>query len=324
MKREEGRKGRGNSGFRIQNSEWGSICVALIVGISAGCASPKVAQFTDADWVSYSSTARGCYERGDFRRAAEAYGRAEQRAVALDDANALAVSTVNRAVCLLAEEGKAEEARAGVAVALADVRVTKERRAELLAVGARAELALGRWDEAAGLSEAAMKLDPPSVLKAQALLVQSAVQLAKKDSVEAAKVLSGGMSSKEWAQLPGVLRAEVALRRAEIATAEKRFAEAMALQDEAAALWKTAGRLPEMARALAEAGRQAQLAGNLSGACNRFYRASRSQWAQGLQSEAVRTLEEGVVCAEELKDEAMGKRMAELFVTFQDGKRLTE
>ena len=76
--------------------------------------------------------------------------------------------------------------------------------------------------------------------------------------------------------------------------------------------------------ALAEAGRQARAAGNLPGACDRLYRASRSQWAQGLQAEAVRTLEEGVACAEELKDEAMGKRMAELFVTYKDGKRLTE
>ena len=150
------------------------------------------------------------------------------------------------------------------------------------------------------------------------------MQLAKKDSAAAAKVLSSGISSKEWAQLPGVLRAEYAARRSEIETTENRFAEAMTLQDEAAALWKKEGRLPEMARALAEAGRQAQLAGNLAGACDRLYRASRSLWAQGLQPEAVRTLEEGMACAEKLNDEAMGKRMAELVVTYQDGKRLLE
>ena len=321
MKREEGR--REGSGFRIQGSGWGRWMAGLVVVVAAGCAAPKVVQFSDADWVSHSTTARGCYERGDFRRAADAYGRAEQRAVALDDADALAVSTVNRAVCFLAE-GRAEEARAGVAVAMADVRVTKGRRAELLAAGARAELALGHLDEANGLSEAALKLEPSTLLRAQVLLVQSAAQVAKKDSAAAAKTLSNGISSKEWAQLPETLRAEVAVRRAEMAVVENRWAEAVALQDEAAVLWKKAGRLPEMARALAEAGRQAKAAGNLAGACDRFYRASRSQWAQGLQTEAVRTLEEGVAGAEELKDEAMGKRMAELFVTYKDGKRLTE
>ncbi len=321
MKREAGK--RGNSEFRIQDSGWGSCVAGLVVMVAAGCAAPKVAQFTDADYVSYSSTARGSYERGDFRRAADAYGRAEQRAVAMDDADALAVSTVNRAVCFLAE-GKAEEARAGVAVALADVRVTKGRRAELLAVGAKSELALGHLDEANGLSEAALKLEPATLLRAQVLLVQSAAQVAKNDSAAAAKTLSSGISSKEWAQLPEALRADVAVRRAEMAVVENRWAEAVVLQDDAAALWKRAGRLPEMARALAEAGRQAKAAGNLAGACDRLYRASRSQWAQGLQTEAVRTLEEGVVCAEELKDEAMGKRMAELFVTYKDGKRLTE
>lgn len=330
MKREVGRRGRGNSEFRIQNpesriqnSEWGRWVAGLVVVLAAGCASPKAAQFTDADWVSFSATARGCFERGDYRRAADAYGRAVQRAVALDEADALAISTVNRTVCLLAE-GKAGEAREGVALALADERVTKVRRTELLVAGARAELALGRLDEANGLSEAALALEPSNLLRAQALLVQSAVQVAKKDPAAASAVLSNGLSSKDWAKLPETLRAEVAVRRAEIAVAENHPAEAIKQQDEAAVLWKKAGRLPEMAKALAEAGRQARAAGNLPGACDRLYRASRSQWAQGLQPEAVRTLEEGVACAEELKDEAMGRRMAELFVTYKDGKRLTE
>ena len=328
MKREVGRRGNSesriqNPEFRIQNSEWGRWVAGLVLAAAAGCASPKAAQFTDADWVSYSATARGCYERGDYRRAADAYGRAEQRAVALDEADALAISAVNRAVCLLAD-GKAEEARAGVARALADGRVTIVRRTELLAAGARAELALGHLDEANGLSAAALALEPSNLLRAQVVLVQSGVQVAKKDPAAAATALSNGLSVKDWARLPEALRAEEAMRRAEIAVAENRPAEAVKQQDAAAELWKKAGRLPEMAKALAEAGRQARAAGNLPGACDRLYRASRSQWAQGLQAEAVRTLEEGVACAEELKDEAMGKRMAELFVTYKDGKRLTE
>ena len=64
---------------------------ALLV---AGCATPPEPQFMDADWVSHVTTGRGAYERGDYRRAAEAYGRAEQRAQALDDADALAVAAV--------------------------------------------------------------------------------------------------------------------------------------------------------------------------------------------------------------------------------------
>ena len=77
-----------------------------------------------------------------------------------------------------------------------------------------------------------------------------------------------------------------------------------------------------MARALAEAGRQAQAAGDGAGACDRFYRAARSLWAQGVQTEAIQVLEEGVEAAEQLDDEAIAKKMAELFVTFKDGKRL--
>ena len=295
--------------------------LGLAAGWLAGCASPQAPQFTDADWVSHSTTGRGAYGRGDYRRAEEAFARAELRARALDDADALAVAAVNRAVCLLAA-GQAEEARADVDEALADARVAPGRRAELMVAGARAELALGHAAAAKDRAAAALKLDPEPVLRAQALLVQSGAALAEKDAAAATKTLLDGMSPKEWKRLPASLRAEQAALRAAIAAAKDQPAEALARQDEAAELWKKAERLPEMARALAEAGRQAKASGNLAGACDRFYRAARSLWAQGFQPEAVKVLEAGVSCAEDLKDEAVGKKMADLFVTFKDGQRL--
>ena len=130
------------------------------------------------------------------------------------------------------------------------------------------------------------------------------------------------MSAKEWKGLPISLQAEQAALRAQIAVAEKKPAEAMVLQDEAATLWKKADRLPDMARALAEAGRQAQAVDDLAGACDRFYRAARSLWAQGFRPDAIRVLEEGVQAAEQLDDEAIAKKMAALFVTFKDEQRL--
>jgi tetratricopeptide (TPR) repeat protein len=291
--------------------------------LAAGCASPKEAQFTDSDWVSQTTTGKGSYDRGDYRRAADAFGRAEQRARALDDADALAVAAVNRAISLLAES-KAEESLAGVEEALADSRVSKPRQMELKVAGARAWAALGKPEDALAQVDEVLKLDPPSALRAQALLAKSSAELAKEDVSAATKALTDGLSAKEWSALPWTLQAESAAQRAKIAAADKRPAEAAGLQDEAAALWKKAGRLPDMARALAAAGRQAQAAGDLAGACDRYYRAARSLWAQGLQPEAVRTLEEGVECAEVLKDEAVAKRMAKLFVTFKDEKRLSE
>lgn len=312
MKRQRSQK----SEFRSQNLA--GLKIALAAMLLAGCAAPK-AQFTDADWVSHTTTGRGCYERGDYRRGADAFARAQQRARALDDADALAVSAVNRAVCLLAT-GQPEAARQGVSEALADARVSPDRQAELRVAAARAEVALGRADEALARVEVVRKLIPSPPLRAQAALAQSAAWLAKGDSAAAAKTLA----IVGWQKLPLSLRAEYAARRAEIAAAEKRPAEAVRLQDKAAALWKETGRLPEMARALAEAGQQAKAAGNPTAACNRFFRAARSLWAQGLQPEAVRVLEEGIACAEQVGDEKVVKQMADLFVTFKDGKRLTE
>ena len=309
-------------GSRGQSSEFrGSWVAAMAVALAAGCSTPPAPQFTDADWVSHVTTGRGAYERGDYRRAADAYGRAQQRARALDDADALAVAAVNRATCLLAD-GQAEEARTGIDEALADARIAESRRAELLVAAARAEAALGQSDEAIARVDEALKLAPAPALKAQALLAKSGAELTKKDPAAAAKALSDGMSAKDWNRLPESLRAEQAALRAQIAVADQKPTEAVVWQDEAATLWKKADRLPEMARALAEAGRQAQAADDLAGACDRFYRAARSLWAQGLQPEAVRVLEEGVKAAERLEDEAVAKKMAALFVTFKDEQRL--
>ncbi|HXK79916.1 MAG TPA: hypothetical protein PLB42_07025, partial [Kiritimatiellia bacterium] len=104
----------------------------------AGCATPPAPQVTDEDWVSHVTTGRGLYARGDYRRGASAFERAQVRARAMDDANALAVAAVNRAQCLLAED-QPGEARTAIEEALADPRVSRDRRMELLAAGARAD-----------------------------------------------------------------------------------------------------------------------------------------------------------------------------------------
>ena len=99
------------TGARFQRSGFrGSWIAAVAVAWAAGCAAPPAPRFTDADWVSHVTTGRGAYERGDYRRAADAYGRAQQRARALDDAEALAVAAVNRATALVAA-GQAIAAR---------------------------------------------------------------------------------------------------------------------------------------------------------------------------------------------------------------------
>ena len=287
---------------------------------AAGCAAPPAPRFTDADWVSHVTTGRGAYERGDYRRAADAYGRAQQRARALDDADALAISAVNRATAWVAA-GQAAEAVAGLDEALADARIAPARRAELLVAAARAEVALGKSEAALARVAAALELKPASALVAQALLARAGAELAQENPAAATRALAG-MSAKEWTALPESLQAEQAEMRAAVAAAEKKPADALARQDEAAALWKKAGRLPEMARALAAAGRQAQAADDLAGAADRFYRSARSLWAQGFRPDALRVLEEGVAVAERLDDEAVAKKMGELFVTFQSAQRL--
>lgn len=307
-----GDRGQG-SGFR--GAAWvGVLAMALL----AGCAGPR-AQFSDEDWISHTTTGRGSFERGDYRRGAAAFGRAQERARALDDAEALAVAAVNRAVCLL-RTGRAAEALAGVEEALADERVSPERRMELQVAGAQAELALGRPDGARERAAWVLKANPPPVLRAQAVLALAGAELAGLDAPAAERALAG-LSAAVWKTLPAGLQAERAEMEARISAMLESPKQAQQWQDRAVGLWRDAGRLPDMARALAEAGRHARAAGDSAAAGNRFWRAARSLWAQGLRDEAVRVLEEGVACAAEARDEAAGRRMAELLVTFQEQTR---
>jgi len=299
---------------------WGGLCL-LAVGL-AGCSSPAP-QFTDEEWISHSATGRGNFERGDFRRASDAYARAEQRARAMDAADALAVSAVNRAVCLMAA-GKPEAALSGVEEALADSRVSADRRTELLVTAARIELDLAHPENAAAHADAVLEMKPLPSVRAQALLARSAAELALGDPARAAATLTTGLPAKAWNQLPAALQAEHSVRRAEIDAAENRPAEAAARQKTAAALWRKADRLPEMARALAAAGRLNQSSGNLQAACDQLYRAARSQWAQGFRTGATRTLKDAVACAEEWGEPDAIRRMAELTVTFQEELRPVE
>ncbi len=307
---------------RISRIGLAGCVVVLTAGIFAGCSTP-VPQFTDSDWISHTATGRGNYERGDYRRAADAYARAALRAQALDDADAVAVSAVNRAVCLLAEE-KPAAAQAGVAEALADPRVSSSRRAELGVMASRIQLALGQAEKARQFADDVLKMKLTPAVKAQALLAKSASELALNDVKQAAETLSAGLSANVWEQLPVAFQAEKAVRQAEIAAANALLQEAAAYQTAAANLYRQADRLSEMANALASAGRLNRESGNKAAACDQLYRAARSLWAQGRVDEAAAVLAEGQTCAEELKDEFTVLRMAELSVTFENESRLAD
>ena len=233
------------------------------------------------------------------------------------------MASANRAGCRLAD-GEAAAARRVVAEALADGRVSEGRRAELLAIDARAAMDMGLAEAALERAGGALALRPSAAVRAQAALAQSAARLVLGDADRAELDLAGGLSAKEWGRLPASLRAERGARRGQIAAARGRAAEAAAEFEAAAETWRSAGRLPEMARALAKAGRELGRAGDAAGAADRLFRAARSLWAQGLRDEAAGALAESVERAAEAGDEAMGLRLAEWIVTFGNPERPRE
>jgi len=318
----DGRQGTGGRGrhsaFR-RVDRWVFLGVVLTLGMAAGCSTPQP-RLTDADWVSHSTTGRGAYERGDFRRAGDAYGRALLRAQALDDAEAVAITSVNRAICLLAD-GRAVEADLILEAALGDSRVPPVRRAELLVARARTSLAREQPDDALAQGEEALA---PSTTRAQARLARSAAWLAKGDPTSAGLELAEGMTDRQWNRLPVAVLAERLERLGQIDAAFGDCPSAANHFDAAADRWGEAVRLPERARALAQAGRHYRGAGDPAAAGDRFYRAARSLWALRLADEAVQVLDDGVACAAAADDEVLGRKMAALVVTFQGQSRLNE
>ncbi len=266
-------------------SQWGRSgwLAVLALGLLAGCASPPAAQFTDGDWVSQSTTGRGSYDRGDYRRAADAYGRAEQRARALDDADALAVAAVNRAVCLLAE-GKAREALAGVDEALADARVSKARQAELKVAGARASVALGKSEEA-------------SVPSGRGADTRSFVHVAgtglageERSGIGSRRQFRGGEDALGRALREGMVEAPRASPCGTGGTPGENGGggtSARRMPCESLTNRPRCGKKPAACRRWPgpwpRRGSRPRPPGDLAGACDRFYRAARSLWAQGLQ-----------------------------------------
>lgn len=310
------------SSWRVRRNIWSSLAGLALMAVG-GCASPRPPAVTDADWVSHITTGRAAYERGDFRRAAEAFHRAQQRARALDEAEALAVAAANRAIALAAA-GQPHMASAAVREALGDARLPSSRRLELLAAGARAQNAAGNYEEALGWVAEALREKPGPGLRHQLVLTQASAELAR-GALDAAAAALAKIPAKEWRRLSPSLQAEEAELRAKMESAAGRPASAMKGWDQASGHWKKAGRLPAMARALAEAARQAQAAGDLPGACDRYYRAARSLEAQGLLPEAVRILQEGVACAESLpENEEIHRKLAEMVVTFNENERLSK
>jgi tetratricopeptide (TPR) repeat protein len=274
-----------------------------------GCVSPKPF-FSDSDWIAHTTTGKAAYQRGDLRAASDAHALAQKRAEALDDAEALAVASVNRAVVLLAD-GKQLEARSNLADSLADVRVSPRRRTELLSIEARSLYELGDLDASLLAIASALQLSPYPRIQAQLHLVQCSVFIQQGKAEAAQSILDGAFFQKQLESLFSAIQAEHAELNARIAETQGRHQEAMKSYDAASILWKEAARLPKMARALANAGRQAKLFGDGFGAGDRLYRSARSLWAQGMADEALSVMGEATEIAATAEDHSLGRRLAE-------------
>jgi hypothetical protein len=230
--------------------------------------------------VSHVTTGRGAYERGDYRRGADAYGRAQQRARALDDADTLAISAVNRATALVAA-GRAAEALAGLDEALADARIEPARRAELLVAARAREHAraspLRRWSPVARRWE----LKPAPALQAQALLGRAARNW-RRTNPRRARALAG--MRRRLGRPPGIAEAERPKCAPRSPSAEKKKPRTLCAEDKPRTVEK-GGPPAEMAAPWPPAARGC--GGRSRGAADRLPVRVAASGAQGLRPVAL-------------------------------------
>jgi tetratricopeptide (TPR) repeat protein len=279
----------------------------------AACASPRPST-VDPTIAQFSSSARSAYERGALPQAVRFYELALARARTMDDSEDIGRAAHNLAACYLLLDRPADAlARAGEAeleLARGGMPVT-----EVLLLKAKAQIALGRTNEAQAALDAALAMKISPTVRADALLLKGAMACESGDLNGAGALLIQAQEAARQSGSPSVIAGTHRL--------SGRMAEMGALWNSAAAdydaetlLRRQAGQHREMAEALGRAGMTYEKAGQPALAAERFYRAGRGLYAQGDAVGALKLIEQG------LKNSADAPEMkARLTALFEEIRR---
>lgn len=247
----------------------------LAIGLLTGCATPPSKPVsTDAIWQSHLKTGKGAYERGDYRRAAEAYQRAAERGVVMDNPDAAAIATINWAASLLSENQIEKAYFSMQSLLIEPLILSPSIRADALTMTARTRLLLQDDLNATELIEKALAIPQISVTtRAQALCIWSALALKDEDSTAAAKRLHHHFSPSKWKQQSDAIQAEYYLALANITATNQQFLDATQYGEAAVDAYRSAGRFLDMANTLKKCGGWATAAGEYETAGTFYARA---------------------------------------------------
>ena len=259
------------------------VLIALTVLTLAGCTTVPTSTVPpkDKELSRTSNLARAAFKDGATAKAIDLYGKALNRAHAMDDATEIGNAAYNLALCHIIL-GQLDQASALLAEAKAEVKRSGSNPADVLLLEATVAQRQGKLEQALSLVAQVLSASPDESHRFQVALLKGAVACGQDDPAHARTALVE--ADKHHVTNAPLLAARERLA-GNVLLLEKNPAEAAAAFDRAAALFQKAKHYRDMALTLQRAGEAYREAGDAQRAEDRLSRAKRSLAAQGEKAE---------------------------------------
>jgi tetratricopeptide (TPR) repeat protein len=255
--------------------------IALTVLTLVGCATAPTSPPKDKELSRASDLARTAFEDAATAKAIDLYGKALNRAHAMDDATEIGNAAYNLALCHIIL-GQLDQASASLAEAKAAFQRSGSNPADVLLLEATVAQRQGRPEQALSLADQVLSASPDESHRVQVALLKGTIACEQDDPARARTALVEADKHHVTDVLLLAARERLA---GTIFLLENSPAEAAAALDRAAALFQKAKHYRDMALTLRRAGEAYQEAGDAQRAEDRLFRAQRSLAAQGEKAE---------------------------------------
>jgi tetratricopeptide (TPR) repeat protein len=253
------------------------IAVTLLTLVGCATSPTSTVPPKDKELSRTSNLARAAFEEGATAKAVDLYGKALNRARAMDDAAAIGNAAYNLALCRIIL-GQLDQASTLLAEAKAAFERSGSNPADVLLLEATVAQRQGKLEQALSLADQVLSASPDENDLFQVALLKGTIACEQGDPARARTALVG-------ADRHHVINVPLLAARERLAGSifllERNPAEAAAAFDRAAALFQTAKHYRDMALALQRAGKAYREAGDRQRAEDRLSRATRSLAAQG-------------------------------------------
>jgi tetratricopeptide (TPR) repeat protein len=272
-----------------------------------GCAffAPMPGPAVDPELGTATAAARVAYAHGQIPIAMQLYGRALDRARAMDDPGAIGNAEYNLAICLTATRNY-PAARGMLDDAEHDLLRANADAAEVLLVQAKVARLEGKAQESALLATRVLSRRPPatSAIRLQAHLLRGLLAVDGSNTVEAEKAFREAQNLAAQVK-DAQSQARVSELSGRVSALKNEPLQAALAFDREASLLRDARIFVDVPAALERAGHAYENAGRQQAAADRLLRAARTLYGQGDRPESLKVASAARVAAMAAEDGAV-------------------